>query len=147
MESGKGTISLQKKHLKVLRLKWKHVYVKMCIQNLSWAPATAPLHPPSLPSLRQSQWWSIRRLCATHWLHHWSWTGSRVFQFTFLHSGLPSDSEKTRWIFRPPSRTANHCSLCSSQGKDFKFLVLWIEESLQPVRVWEICKGKFKRKF
>lgn len=72
--------------------------VKMCIQNLSWAPATA--------STRQSQSWIQRAFrgcweerCVTHWLHHWSWTGSRCLQLMFIPSGFPSVTEKRQNFF------------------------------------------------
>lgn len=51
-----------------------------------------------------------RTLCDTHWLHHWSWTGSRGLQFMFIPSGFPSDTEKRHRISRQLSRTVNHCS-------------------------------------
>ncbi len=82
--------------------------VRMCIQNLSWAPATA--------STRQPQCWIQRAFsgcweerCVTHWLHRWSWTGSRGLQLMFIPSGFPSDTEKRQRISRRLSRTTNHC--------------------------------------
>lgn len=112
------------------------MYVKMCIQNLSWAPATA--------STRQSHCWiqSNQRLKNTvwHWLHHRSWTGSRGLQIMFLPSGFPSDTEK-RQNLSPTVQNSKSLFVCSSQREDLKLFVLWIKEPFQPIWVWEICEG------
>lgn len=93
----------------MLRLKWKHIYVKMCIQNLSWAPATA--------STRQSPCWIQRAFrgcweerCVTHMTTPLVLDWLERSPVIFIPFGFPSDTEKRQRIFCLLSRTVTHCS-------------------------------------
>lgn len=96
---------------------WKCAYEFILSSCYGFHQAVSMLDTESI------QWLLRRTLCDTHWLHHWSWTGSRGLQLMFIPSGFPSDTEKRPRISRPTVENSKALSLFLT-GKGFQTLHL-----------------------